>query len=307
MFNDALTTFLVLHEAGTIAAAAHELHLSQPAVSRRLQTLEADVGAPLFDRSRHGLRLTSVGAVLLPHAERVRAAERDAAHALADHLDHASGAVGLGVVGSLAGRWFSDVLAQVRAAHPSVDLVVDTGTSRQIATRVARGDVDAGVGYLRVDDDDLRSRRLFSERLVLVCQPTHALAGQQIADVTALADENWLLFPERADEPESSDAAVRRLLRRHGVAEQRVRPIDSLSAQRALAAAGYGLAFLPPETVADAVETGVLGTITVSDETVAATVYLVTRRSGYLGPAARAALEAIVAASPAGESESVRR
>lgn len=301
MFNDALTTFLVLHEAGTIAAAAHELQLSQPAVSRRLQTLEADVGAPLFDRSRHGLRLTSVGEVLLPHAERVRAAERDAAHALADHLDHASGAVRLGVVGSLAGRWFSDVLTKVRAAHPSVDLIVATGTSRQIATRVARGDVDAGVGYMRVDDD-LHSRRLFSERLVLVCQPTHALAGQHIADLAALADENWLLFPERADEPASSDAAVRRLLRRHGVSEERVRPIDSLSAQRALAAAGYGLAFLPPETVADAVQAGVLGTITVSDETVTATVYLVTRRSGYLGPAARAALEAIVAASPAGES-----
>lgn len=297
LHNDAFTTFLTVHESGTVGAAASALRLSQPAVSRRLQALEADIGAPLFERTRRGLRLTSVGEVLLPHAERVRAAERDAERALADHLGEPSGAVRLAVVGSLAGAWFTAVLTRVRAEHPAVDVMVATATSRQIWAQVARGDAVAGVSYRRPDDDDLRSMRLFDERLVLVCHPAHAFAGQTV-DVARLGDETWLLFPERADEPDSSDAAARRLLQRAGVPAERIRAIDSLSAQRALAAAGYGLAFLPPEAAGDDLRSGRLGTITLNGEEVTSPVHLVTRRHGYLGPAAHAVIEAL-AAEPA--------
>ncbi|MCP2636539.1 LysR family transcriptional regulator [Microbacterium sp. HD4P20] len=299
MISDAFSTFLSIHEAGTIGGAAAALHVSQPAVSRRLQTLEAEVGAPLFERTRHGLRLTSAGEVLLPHAERIRAAHRDAARALADHLGEPGGAVRLSIVGSLAGRWFSAALANVRTAHPAVELIVSTGTSRQVNAQVARGDAVAGVSYARPVDDDLRSRPLFDERLVLVCHPSHRLAGERVTGLEQLGGELWLLFPERADQSESSDAAARRLLRRHAVPEDRIRPIDSLSAQRALAAAGYGLAFLPPEAAADAVEAGHLRTIAWVGEPVGTAVHLVTRRSGYLGPAAQAAIESLTRTPPA--------
>lgn len=301
MISDAFSTFLAVREAGTIGGAAHALHLSQPAVSRRLQAIETEIGAPLFERTRRGLRLTSAGEVLLPHAERVRAAHRDAAQALADHLGEPGGAVRLSIVGSLAGRWFSTVLANVRAAHPGVELIVSTGTSRQVDAHVARGDAVAGISYLRPVDDDLRSRRLFDERLVLVCHPSHPLAGARVTEIEQFTGEQWLLFPERADQSESSDAAVRRLLRTHAVPEDSIRPIDSLSAQRALAlaAAGYGRAFLPSEAAADAVEAGQLRTIAWAGEPVGAAVHLVTRRSGYLGPAAQAAIESLTRTPPA--------
>jgi molybdate transport repressor ModE-like protein len=68
--NPAIDTFLAIHRTGSISAASEALHLSQPAVTRRLQTLERRLGAPLFDRTRGGLRLSAAGEVLLPHAER---------------------------------------------------------------------------------------------------------------------------------------------------------------------------------------------------------------------------------------------
>lgn len=301
--NEALITFLTVQESRTLGAAADRLHLSQPAVSRRLQTLEAAVGAPLFERTRRGLRLTSLGEVLLTHAERVRAVERDAERALADHLGRPSGAVRLAIVGSLAGAWFSTALARVRSEHPAVDVIVSTGTSREIWAHVARGDAVAGVTYRHPDGQELRSRLLFRERLVLVCHPAHALAGRTDVDIGHLDGEAWLLFPEWADEPESSDAAARRLLRQHGVPAERLRAIDSLTAQRALAASGYGLAFLPAGTAGDAMRSGELGTIGLRGDPVTSPVYVVTRREGYLSPAARVAIESLTSEA----AEGVRR
>ena len=292
--NPALETFLAIHRAGSISAASEVLHLSQPAVTRRLQALEHQLGAPLFDRTRQGLRLSTAGEVLLPHAERATAAELDALRAVAEHLHGDTGRVTLGVVGSLAGRWLSDVITDVVADHPGIDLVVSTATSQQIRDQVLRGDLVLGIGYARPTDPDLEVRVLFHEALVVVAAPSHPCAGRRIA-LKDLRGERWLMFPELPSQPESSGSIAARLLEQHHVPAEQIRPIDSLSAQRAMARAGYGLAFVPDSAVADDIAAGDLVTLDVRDARVTAPVTLLTRRAGYLSRAARAVIERLTA------------
>src|ERR1051326_7395536 len=74
---DHVEAFVAIVRRGGVTRAASALHLSQPAVSRRLDLLEREVGAPLFDRMRAGLTLTEAGRTFLPHAEAVLASVRD--------------------------------------------------------------------------------------------------------------------------------------------------------------------------------------------------------------------------------------
>src|SRR5215831_6961032 len=72
-----LEAFVAINRAGGFTRAAEYLHLSQPAISRRIELLERELGAPLFERLPGGIRLTEAGLALLPHAQLALAAVED--------------------------------------------------------------------------------------------------------------------------------------------------------------------------------------------------------------------------------------
>src|SRR2546428_8106807 len=78
---DHVETFVAIVRRGGFTRAASALHLSQPAVSRRLDLLEREVGRPLFERTRGGARLTEAGRAFLPHAEALLASAHDGGEA----------------------------------------------------------------------------------------------------------------------------------------------------------------------------------------------------------------------------------
>ena len=99
---DQVETFVAIVRRGGFTRAASSLHLSQPAISRRVHLLERELGRPLFDRTRGGARLTEAGQAFLPHAEALLASMRDgveAVHGL-DRTDR--GVVTVALVGTLA-------------------------------------------------------------------------------------------------------------------------------------------------------------------------------------------------------------
>jgi DNA-binding transcriptional LysR family regulator len=297
MQNEALMTFLTVHRAGSVSAASESLHLSQPAVTRRLQVLERQVGVLLFDRTSVGLRLSPAGRVLLPHAERAVAAERDGLRAVMDHVDGRSGVVTLGLVGSLAGTWLTSALQAFADQHPGVEVALSTATSFQISEQVRRGDLMLGISYARPPGGELEVDVLFGEELVVVCHPGHPRASGRVASLAELRDERWLVFPDVAGQPESAASVARQLLDEHQVPVELLRPIDSLTAQRSLAQAGFGLVFAPVSAVAEDLAGGRLATIDVADARPATPVTLLTRRDAYLGRAATNLVDRLRAAA----------
>jgi DNA-binding transcriptional LysR family regulator len=75
---DHVEAFLAIARSGGFARGSAALHLSQPATSRRIKLLEAELGAPLFDRLGRGVTLTEAGRAFLPHAQALLASMRDA-------------------------------------------------------------------------------------------------------------------------------------------------------------------------------------------------------------------------------------
>lgn len=291
-------TFLAIEETGTISAAASQLHLSQPAVSRRLQGLERLLGAPLFDRLSTGLALTGAGRALLPHARRALAAEADAAQAVADQEGVAAGPVGIGAVGSLVDPHLTVVLAEMVARHPDVDVEITTATSSQVCDLVRRGELAVGLSYAQPDDVDLRVDVLAHEHLAIVAAPQHPVAGRRLTP-SHFPEYRWLVFPDRGADPVTSGTIARRTLERHHVPASRLRSIDSLTAQRSLAMAGYGLALLPASMVADDVRVGRLTLVDAPVLDITAPVTMVTRRHAHHGRATQALLDLLRTTIPA--------
>lgn len=291
MDSDALHTFVAIHRAGGFSAAAVFLNRSQPAISRRIAALEEELGVPLFERASGGVVLSQAGQVLLPHAERALAALRDSGDVLRTFRAGHGGPVSLAAVGTLAGTGLTVVLKRFAAQFPGAALSLRTAASAEVSDLVRRGDVAIGLRYFDDPSPDLVCHSLRAERLVVVCAPGHPLAATKIRSLRQLKAEHWLAFPDVPGRRDASAANIFAQFLVRGVADIRWAPVDSLTAQKRLAEAGFGIALLPESSAAEERAAGTLAVIEIGDLKAANPVTAVTRRHGYLSEASRKLLD----------------
>jgi DNA-binding transcriptional LysR family regulator len=289
MDSDGLATFLAVHRLGAITRAATAMHLSQPAMSRRLTTLERELGVPLFERVTNGMTLTDAGRALLPYAESVVAGLEDAAAAVEAVRSDPAGPVSLALVGTLAGTHLTEILKGFARRQPRIRVNLRTATSREVSDLVRRADVTLGLRYAADPDPHLTYEHLYDERLVLVGPPDHP-PRRRLRD---LGREQWLAFPQVAGRPEAAGRAVHQVLDAAAVPDDQILQVDSLTAQKRLVEAGFGIALVPESAVGEELLAGTLRIVEVTGLDVGVPVTLVTRRGGYMSAAAAALVEEI--------------
>jgi len=285
MDSEALLTFVTIHQAGGFSRAAELLGRSQPAISRRIALLEDELGVPVFERATGGVVLSQAGRILLPHAERVLAALRDATNAIVSLRTETAGHVSIVAVGTLAGTNLTAILKRFVVNHPKIDLSISTATSAEVSDLVRRGEAMIGLRYLLDTAPDIVCEHIASETLVVVCAAEHRFAGKTLATLALLSGEPWFAFPIAYDRRETFADNIFAQFQARGIAEIRWTPVDSLNAKKRLIEAGLGIALLPESAVAEELRSGSLATIRLADLDVANPVYAVVRRGGYLSPA----------------------
>jgi DNA-binding transcriptional LysR family regulator len=293
---DHVEAFLAIARSGGFARGSAALHLSQPATSRRIKLLETELGAPLFDRLGRGAILTEAGRAFLPHAQALVASMRDGIDAVSAVRGTGHGTVTLALVGTLASGSLTGRLRRLCQAYPGLDLRLRTALSADVSALVLRGEAALGLRYGTDPDPDpgLVSVIVHHERLIPVCPPGHPLAAGVTDLAAALAGQRWLAFPSPPGaEGDRYAAALRHLLAVHGLEAAEILPIDSLTAQKRLAEAGFGLAILPESSLEEELRTGTLCPVDAPALTATIPVALIRRRNAFLTGAARALIAAL--------------
>lgn len=291
---DHIEAFLAIARSGGFVRGSAALHLSQPATSRRIKLLETELGAPLFERLSRGVALTEAGRAFLPHAQALLASMRDGVDAVNAVRGTGQGTVTLALVGTLASGSLTARLSRLCQTHPGLDLRLRTALSAEVSALVLRGDAALGLRYDPDPDPGLVSVIIRQERLVPVCAPGHPLAATGTDVAAALAGQRWLAFPSGPGAPgDPYVAALRQLLAAYGLAAAEILPIDSLTAQKRLAEAGFGLAILPESSLDEELRTGTLCAIDAPALTATIPVALIRRRNAFETGAARALIAAL--------------
>jgi len=307
MDTDSLKTFVGVYRAGGFSHAEETLLRSQPAISRRIALLERELKAPLFERTSSGIVLSQAGKVLLPFAERVLAALSDATEAVAALEKGSAGPIALALVGTLASTQITPLLADFARAFPRVALALRTATSSEVSELVRRGEASIGLRYVDDEASDLVCEKIGDEALVVACARRHPLAGKSVASLKALRDAPWVAFPLAPGRREASAQVLHVQFLMRGVADLSWTPVDSLTAQKRLVEAGFGLALLPESAIAEEIAHSTLATIAVRDLAAANPIYAIVRKNGYLSPAALALLARIKGSDYSGRTQSRRR
>lgn len=293
MTFDELESFVCIASGSGFTHASRVLHRSQPAISRRILQLQSSLDAVLFERVGRRTVLTEAGRALLPHAEAALAAVRDAERAVraVATSDPGTRTLQLAMVGTLADSHVVDALRAFQTRYADVAVELRTATSREVSALVRRGEADLGLRYFVDPDPKVESILLGEEQLCVVVPAAHRLRARRVRDLRAFAEERWLAFPPDPRHPESSGQQLAGRLLAAGVPQPRITPVDSLTAQKRLVEAGFGIALLPRSSVGDELRRGSLRTIAVDGLCAEQPVVAVRRRAGHRSPVATTFLE----------------
>ena len=189
-----LRTFVVAAEALHFTRAAERLDVSQPTLSLQIRELERELGVPLFDRIGRTVRLTEAGAVFRAHAVRALREVEAGQGALADLRGVRRGTLRVGVTHSFSARLIPRAVAQFRADHPGVGVVVAKTSGRAVEQALAAGTIHLGIAYAPPEDPDVRAETLFSEEVVVVVASGHPLARLPRVELTDLGRHALVLI-----------------------------------------------------------------------------------------------------------------
>jgi DNA-binding transcriptional LysR family regulator len=287
--------FVAVVQFGGFTRAADALHLSQPALSRRIALLEGDLGQAVFERGRRGARLTDAGRTFLPHAQAALACLRDGTAAVQALAQGEAGRLTLAIVGTLASTELTARLRRFHDDHPRLQVLLRTGNSAEVSGLVRRGEATLGLRYFPDPASDVVSRDLYREPLVVVAAAGHRLAGARRIAPERLRDESWVAFPpRRGTAPDPYGQVVARSLAAAGLDGSPVVVIDSLTAQKRLVEAGFGLAMVPESSVREELALETLRRVDVPALRATIGVTLIHRKGAFLSPATRLLLDVLI-------------
>jgi len=258
-----LEAFLEIARLGSMRSASRSLHLGQPALSARIATLEDEIDARLFERTKRGVRLTLAGRALLPHAERAMEAIEAGRSAVSQVEQGDEGELVIAAASAINSSVVPELLARLRRFHPGVHLYVRTGSAERIVELVAFG--SAHLGLIRetrpLRDTRLRVTPLYEERLLLTARPEHPFVAEGPIPMARLADATLIFFDRASDDYELSQS----LLREAGVTPYGVIEVDGVDTARRLVARGLGVALLPSTAAVPEFKAGRLAPVGLAD------------------------------------------
>jgi len=231
---------------GSFSAAADALSYSQSAVSQAIATLEGEVGAPLIERDRRGVRPTAAGAALAAHAEGILGRMDDAEAEVAAIAGGRGGRLRIASFPTAGATLMPQAVARFRAAHPGVEVSLAEGESEQIAPRLRAGDFEIVILFEFVGVGErlgagMRRFELLDDPLHLALPAEHPLAGRSKLRLEDLRDESWV-------QTSAASPCARHVVRSCHAAgfEPRVSfESDDYQTVQGLVAAGVGVALIP--------------------------------------------------------------
>jgi DNA-binding transcriptional LysR family regulator len=238
-----LRCFCAAAELGSFSAAADALRVSQPAVAEQIRKLEQVLGTDLFVRAARGVVPTDAGQAFAEHASRSLQIVEDATASVGEFTSMRSGVVALGTF-SAPSAWRLEALVEsFLDRHPGMTVRLVGRNSSVIADRVRRGELEAGVVLLPIDDEKLQVRPIVRDEVLYVT--ASAERARRPATIEQLASTPLVFYDaESAD----NDPIRRQLAERAQALGLRLRPrveVELLDLALRLVARGLGDTYLP--------------------------------------------------------------
>lgn len=242
MDTQALQAFVAIVDQGSFSAAAEHLHLTQPAISKRLNVLEQQLGHTLLERRQRGVQLTDAGRQLLPHARRILDDIHNARQQLAGLDTHISGSLALIASHHIGLHHLPAWLRRYSKTYPMVDLALQFMESEQALRELHKQDAElAFITLSEAVDERFTVYVEWEDPMCLVCGKDHALASLPNPTLEDLARHQALLPAIHTE----TGRLIQRLFLQRGLHLQAQMPTNLLETIKMMVNVGLGWSVMP--------------------------------------------------------------
>lgn len=247
--------FVAIAELEHFVRASQRLRIAQPALSRQMKLLEAELGVELFERLPRGVRLTDAGRVLLTHLREVTSQIATAVSAAKAAAAGRLGMLRLGVIEVAAWKGIvPESIKAFRAGFPEVELLLSSFDSAAQLTAIRRGVLDAGFLYNAPDDASLVVRPLRFDQVLLAVPEASPFAGRTDLSIRELGAQSFIGFRRHLSPRYFDDTQA--AFHKAGIEPQIIAEMGTEADMLALVSSGMGVAFVnasqawrPPHSV----------------------------------------------------------
>jgi DNA-binding transcriptional LysR family regulator len=282
-----LAVFAAVARNLSFSKAADDLHLSQPAVSKHIRLLEAELGTTLFHRLGNRVELTDAGHIVQDYAQRISILTEETRRVLGELQGLQRGYLRVGASSTPGLYLLPETVAQFQQEHPQVEVALMITNSAGVSYQLLHGEIDIGfVGLPPQNVVGLQVRPFAADEIVLIVPPGHVLAQQRVWTPATFAKETLIVRESGSGTRQVVEAEIARL----GLRPARVMELAGCEAVKRAVAAGLGLAFVSRRTVTLEAAHGLVHLPEIADLRFQRQLYVLTRKDARLPAAALAFL-----------------
>lgn len=277
-----LRAFIAVADHASFSAAAAELHLSQSALSRRIERLENALGAKLFERTTRKVAMSAVGREFLRRARELLDGLEESMMNIREVAEKMRGEVTVACVPSAVRYFLPQVLRDYHRLYPNIVLrIVDEGANGVLAA-VARSEADFGLNYIGTQEPDVDFEPILKEPFVLACRRDHVLAKRKKVSWAELNEHEYMTVTK---------ASGNRMVLDQALTDTPLRPrwfceVRHVLTIVGLVEAGLGIAAVPRLAMPPA-DHPLLVSVPLVEPAVERTIGLIRLRARHLPPAAQ--------------------
>ncbi|BCA80399.1 selenium metabolism-associated LysR family transcriptional regulator [Desulfuromonas sp. AOP6] len=292
-----LEVFCKVVDLKSFSKAAESVSLTQPTISEHIRQIEELLGEKLLDRLGREVLPTPAGELLYRYAVRLIKLRDETVQAMRQFSGKLSGDLVLGASTIPGAYILPRVIESFQSLHPSIRLRLKIADTAKTIHHLLSGEMEIGIIGAPTKVPALESRKIFSDRLILVVPPRHSWAKISTVTLEDLPMQPFIL----REEGSGSRTVMNEELLRHGFNPAALSPvaeIDSSEAVRQAVKAGLGIAILSSLAVAEDLEQGSLVQVAIEGIDIRRPFYLVQRKNRQLSPLAQAFLEHLLSSGP---------
>jgi DNA-binding transcriptional LysR family regulator len=286
---ETLKIFHDLVETQSFSQAAERNFVTQSAVSQQVRALEERFKRRLLERvrGRREVRLTDAGRSFYEESRNVLVAYEGLQERMRSLVGVVSGTVRVATVYSIGLHELPPIVRRFMALYPSAKIDLEYSRTTRIVRDVLSGAIELGIVAYPERHKGLTIVPLAGDRLVLICPPTHPLAGRKRVKASELDRQDFVLFERDIPTRRATD----RIFKAHGVTVHRVAEFDNIETIKRAVEVGFGLAIVPRLSVLDEQESGQLAVIALAEPEWTRTTGIIHRSDRTLGVAAKKFIE----------------
>ena len=279
---------IAIADEGTFLRAAGALHITQTALSRRLQNLEATLGVKLVERTTRSVALTRIGLDFLPRARRLIADLGAALNEIRETGKSMRGDVTIACIQTVSVHFLPEIAGKYAALHPENRIRILDSPSGEVVATVLRREAEFGISMQGPGHPELTAVPFMKDRFVLVCRDDHPLASRRSVAWKQLEPHQMIL----AGHETGTRPLIELAIRRRNVKWRPYYEVQRSSTALGMVAKGLGATIVPGIALEkDAYPR--LRVVPLVDPAVSRSLVLLSRVNAELSPAAQALYDLI--------------